>query len=76
MQTITKNVVLPTGGGASATSTVAVNFTGTELRELLGSDVTATFAGNTIAGSTFVNPNSKITTTARMRLRVFVKEIK
>lgn len=72
---VTKNLALPVGGGAATTSTVTVSFTGQELRRMLGASIVATFSGNTIAGTTPVTPTSKITTTARMRMRLFVKEI-
>jgi hypothetical protein len=70
-----KNVVLPVGGGANTTTTITVPLLGTELREILGANLTVTFGGTTVAGTTVVTPSSKISTTARMRLRVFAKEI-
>ena len=75
MNTITKNISLPVGGGTNTTSTITVPFTGIELREMLGSNMTVTFNGSTVAGTTAVTPTSKISTSARMRLRLFVKEI-
>jgi hypothetical protein len=73
--TITKTIALPVGGGANTTTTITVPFTGVELREMLGANMNVTFGGSTIAGTTAVTPTSRISTSARMRLRLFVKEI-
>ena len=70
---VVKNVVIPPGG--AGTSTVTVNFTGSELRRLLGANVVATFTGATTAGTTAVTPTSRVTMAARIQMRFFVKEI-
>jgi hypothetical protein len=62
---------------SSATpTTVAMNFTGTELRQMLGSKVTATFTGNTAAGSATVTPTSTISMKSRIAIRFFMQEAK
>jgi hypothetical protein len=71
---IVKTVTLPAGGATP--TTVRVDFTGKELRDMLGSDLTATFTGTTTAGTTTVKPTDKITFTSRLQIRLYVVEVK
>lgn len=74
MTPITKPLNLPAGGTATP-ATVTINFTGAELRELLGANMISTLSGSTGAGTlTNVVPTSKVTIAARMRIRFFVRE--
>jgi hypothetical protein len=73
---ISKNVALTAAANATTPSvtTVAVNFTGQELRRILGQDLVAEFSGTTVAGSLTVTPAQKITVTSRLQLNVTIKE--
>jgi hypothetical protein len=71
---IVKTVTLPPGG--STPTTVRIDFTGTELRSMLGSNLTATFTGTTTAGTTTVKPTDKISFTSRLQIRLYVVEVK
>jgi hypothetical protein len=73
---ITKSVTLTPATNATTPSatTQSINFTGIELRQILGKALQAEFKGTTAAGSTVVTPAHKISGTSRMQLNFTMKE--
>lgn len=73
---ITKNVTLnaAANGTTPNVSTVAINFTGIELRSILSHVLLISFGGNTAAGPLTVTPTQKISVTSRMQLNFTIKE--
>jgi hypothetical protein len=73
--TITKAVTLTAAANGTTpnVSTVTVNFTGTELRTLLGHKLLVAFGGNTAAGSLTVTPSQKVSVSSRLQLTFFAK---
>ena len=71
---VTKTAVIPAGGPTAATTTVRVDFTGQELRRILGAALTVSLSGTTGAGSTVVTPASSITIFSRIQLRAYMRE--
>ena len=71
---VVKTLAIP-AGGTSAASTVRIDFTGEELRRIVGSNLTVAITGTTLAGSTTVTPASSITIFTRLQVRLFVREI-
>jgi hypothetical protein len=73
---ITKTLTLtkaPTATTSSVTI-VSIDFTGQELRRMLGHDLLVAFGGNTAAGALTVTPAQKITITSRLQMTLFIKE--
>jgi hypothetical protein len=73
---VTKAFTLPAKTATQSTFTVPITLSGQELRRMLGSSLTATFTGNTNAGSTIVTPASEISMTGRMQIHLYAREIK
>lgn len=72
---VVKTLTIPAKTATQSTFTVPVLLTGKELRRLLGSTLTLTFTGSTVAGTTTVTPTSEITITGRMRIHLYVREL-
>lgn len=71
---VVKTFALPTGAASGAATTVQVDFSGQELRRILGSQLTAAMTGTTTAGSTVVLPTSSITIFSRLQVRLYTRE--
>lgn len=72
---ITKNLTLTAATNATTPSvrTVAINFSGKELRRMLGRKLQAAFGGTTAAGSLTVTPVQKVSATSRLQLTLFAR---
>jgi hypothetical protein len=72
---ITKNAVLTAATNATTPSvkTVAINFSGKELRILLGRQLQVTFGGTIAAGSLTVTPLQRVSATSRLQLTLFAR---
>jgi hypothetical protein len=62
-----------TNGTTPKVSTVAIDFTGQELRTILGRNLDVTFTGNTAAGALTVTPTQKIGMTSRLEFTLMLK---
>jgi hypothetical protein len=73
---ITKAVTLTAAANGTTpnVSAVSINFTGIELREILGHSLQAAFGGTTAAGSLTVTPALKVGVSSRLQLNFTVKE--
>jgi hypothetical protein len=73
---ITKAVTLTAAANGTTpnVSTVQINFTGIELRKILGHSLQAAFGGTTAAGSLTVTPALKVGVSSRLQLNFTVKE--
>jgi hypothetical protein len=76
MTPITKSVTIPAATNATTASvtTVTINLTGHELREMFGRDLEAVFGGTTNAGSVTVTPAMKISAKSRIQVNFTIKE--
>jgi len=73
---ITKSVTLTAAANGTTpnVTTSSLNFTGIELRKILGHNLQAAFGGNTSAGLLTVTPSQKVGVTSRMQLNFTVRE--
>jgi hypothetical protein len=71
---ITKGFVMTAAAGATPNvSTVTINFTGIELRTILGRKLATTFGGKTTAGALTVTPTQKVSVSSRIQLTIDIK---
>jgi hypothetical protein len=74
---VSKSFAIPAGTATTpSTTTINIPMTGVELRQLIGSNLTAAFTGSVPASTTpsTVTPTSAIAVTGRMQLRLYVRK--